>query len=320
VAARERHDGLRRRGHLLGRGARARPQPRGPGEARADRCRSQAGGDGDPARDRHGHQGRGAVHRGGRRSPEPGLDTLHIAQPAADHLRRAALPGDEGPLRLPVRVRRVLRRRHGRSRDPRVARGAFPALERRGAGQRGAHRPSRGGRAPSRDDHDLEGPEAGPRAQAPSGRLGVHPQRQPARVDDPRGRARDPAGASADGAARRRSLRNKRPERPLSPRHQPQQPAEAPARPGRPRDHREQREAHAAGGRRRAVRQRPPRPRGDRPRQPTAEVAVGHAEGQAGPLPPEPAREARRLLRPLGHRGRPGAQAAPVRPAEADGP
>jgi DNA-directed RNA polymerase subunit beta' len=35
-----------------------------------------------------------------------------------------------------------------------------------------------------------------------------------------------------------------------------------------------------------------------------AEVAVRHAEGQAGPVPAEPARQARGLLGPLGHRGR----------------
>ena len=44
-----------------------------------------------------------------------------------------------------------------------------------------------------------------------------------------------------------------------------------------------------------------------------------HAEGQAGSVPPEPARQAGRLLWPLGHRGRSDAQAAPVRPAAADG-
>ena len=58
---------------------------------------------------------------------------------------------------------------------------------------------------------------------------------------------------------------------------------------------------------------------GHGPRQPRAEVALRHAEGQAGPVPPEPARQARRLLRPFGHRRRPAAQAAPVRSAEADG-
>ena len=35
-----------------------------------------------------------------------------------------------------------------------------------------------------------------------------------------------------------------------------------------------------------------------------AQVALRHAQGQAGPLPPEPARQARRLLGPLGDRGR----------------
>ena len=55
------------------------------------------------------------------------------------------------------------------------------------------------------------------------------------------------------------------------------------------------------------------------PEQAPAQVAVRHAQGQAGPVPPEPARQARRLLGPLGHRRRPGAQAAPVRPAQEDG-
>ena len=88
---------------------------------------------------------------------------------------------------------------------------------------------------------------------------------------------------------------------------------------GAPGDHRQQREAHAAGGRRRALRQRPSWSPGHGPRQPSAEVAVRHAQGQAGPFPPEPARQARRLLRPFGHRRRPAAEAAPVRSAQADG-
>ncbi len=53
--------------------------------------------------------------------------------------------------------------------------------------------------------------------------------------------------------------------------------------------------------------------------QPPAEVAVRHAEGQAGAVPPEPARQARGLLGPFGDRGRSGAPPAPVRPAQADG-
>ena len=165
----------------------------------------------------------------------------------------------------------------------------------------------------------VEGPEAAARDQAAEGRQRVHQVGEQARVDGPRGRARDPAGAPPDGAARRRPLRDERPQRPLPPRDQPEQPAEAAARSRRAGDHRQQREAHAPGGRRRAVRQRPPRPRGDRPGQPAAEVAVRHAQGQAGPLPPEPARQARRLLGPLGDRRRPAAEAAPVRPAEDHG-
>ena len=88
---------------------------------------------------------------------------------------------------------------------------------------------------------------------------------------------------------------------------------------GAPENHHQQREAHAAGGRGLAVRQRPSRSSRDRPRQPSAEVHLRYAEGQAGPLPPEPARQARRLLRPFRYRRRPVAEAAPVRPASADG-
>ena len=188
---------------------------------------------------------------------------------------RDALPRAEGPLRIAVRLGRVLPRRHG----CRV--GARPAP----AGR--PRRRARGARGPGQDG---QGPEAVARGQAPEGRLGLHPLGQQARGHGPRGRARDPAGAAPDGAARRWPLRDVRPERPLPPRHQPEQPAEAAARPRRARDHRQQREADASGGRRRAVRQRPPRPARDRAGQPSAQVAQRHAEGQAGPLPPEPAR------------------------------
>ena len=125
---------------------------------------------------------------------------------------------------------------------------------------------------------------------------------QPAGVDGPRLRAGDPAGAAPDGPARRRPVRDLGPQRPLPAGDQPQQPPQAAARPRRARDHRQQREADASGGGRRAVRQRPPRPSRDRARQPGAEVALRHAQGQAGPVPPEPARQARRLLGPLGDR------------------
>ena len=42
-------------------------------------------------------------------------------------------------------------------------------------------------------------------------------------------------------------------------------------------------------------------------------------KGKSGSLPPEPVGQARRLLGPFGHRRRPDAQAASVRPAQADG-
>ena len=60
------------------------------------------------------------------------------------------------------------------------------------------------------------------------------------------------------------------------------------------------------------------RPR-HRARQPSAQVAVRHAQGQAGPLPSEPAGQAGGLLGPFGHRGRPHPQVPPVRPAQDHG-
>src|SRR4029079_14991212 len=69
----------------------------------------------------------------------------------------------------------------------------------------------------------------------------------------------------------------------------------------------------------RGANNRPRVRRAARREHPSAEVAVRHAQGQAGALPPEPARQARRLLRPLGDRRRAEPEAAPVRAAEADG-
>ena len=184
---------------------------------------------------------------------------------------------------------------------------------------RAGHLPRPRARGPRGPGQERQGPEAGPRGQAPEGPLGLPALGQQARDDGARGRAGHPAGAAPDGPARRWPLRDLGPQRPLPPRHQPQQPVEAAARPRRAGDHRQQREAHAAGGRRRAVRQRPPRPARHGPGQPPAEVAERHAQGQAGALPPEPAGQARGLLGPLGHRGRPVAAAAPVRPAQAHG-
>ena len=225
------------------------------------------------------------------------MEAVPRARAEARRQRRAALPRAQGQVRLAVRLRPVLPRRHGGRGDPRS-----PARP----------RPRRGVDHTPRRDQDLEGAEAAARDQAVEGRRGVHQVREQAGMDDPRGRARDPARATPDGAARRWALRHLRPERSLPPRDQPEQPSQAAARSRRAGDHRQQREAHAAGGRRRVVRQRPPWPRGDRTGQPAPEVALRHAQGQAGPVPPEPARQARRLLGALGHRRRPEPEAPPV--------
>ena len=239
---------------------------------------------------RRGHRRHRGLHRGRRRAHADRVGALQDDGAQADRARRDDLPRAQGALRLPLRLRRVLPRRHGRGSDPRPAPAGRPRRrtgEARGRGQ------------------DRQRPEAGPRRQAPEGRLRLHPVRQQTGHDGPRRGPGDPAGAAPDGPARRRALRHLGPQRPLPEGHQPQQPPQAAARPRRARDHRQQREAHAAGGRRRAVRQRPPRAARDRSRQPAAEVAVGHAQGQAGALPPEPARQARGLLRALGDRRRP---------------
>ncbi len=175
------------------------------------------------------------------------------------------------------------------------------------------------GRAARQDARRAVGAEEAEVRQAPEGRRLVPEVHEQAGVDDPR---RDPghsARAAASGAARWRPVRDLGPERSLSPRHQPQQPVEEADRAEGAGRHHPQRKAHAAGSGRCAVRQRPSRPCAARREQPSAEVAVGHAQGQAGTLPSEPARQARRLLRPLGHRRRTRAEAAPVRPAEEDG-
>ena len=259
---------VRRGGRALGRGPRGQPE-----EAR--RRREDEAPQGDQEAGRVGDLRHRGLPRRRDRAHGGGLADLHRDEGQGRHQRRGRLPRAQGPLRLPVRLGRVLPRRHGRGVDPRPARAGRPRGRVRGA------------RA---DDQHLEGPEAGPRREAAQGRLGVPELRQQARVDGARLRAGDPAGAAPDGPARRWPVRDLGPQRPLPPGDQPEQPPQAAARPRRARDHRQQREADAAGGRRRAVRQRPPRPARHRARQPGAEVALRHAQGQAGAVPPEPAR------------------------------
>ena len=314
------HDHPRRRGRpsqrpLLPRGQ-GRPGARAPGEASRPvpgRPPAEAGG-GPRGPGGRGRQGRPASQGQGRRRardeaaarpcaardrpPRRGLGHLQEPQGPGPHGRRDAVPGDE------ELVRQVLRGPHGRHGDPEAPREL-------------RHR--RRGREPARDHRHRQGPEEGPGAEASQGRRRLPQDRQQAAGHGARRRPGHPAGPASDGAARRWPLRDLRPQRPVPPRHQPQQPPQAAARPRRARDHRQQREADAPGSRRLAVRQRSPGSPRHRPGQPAAEVALGHAQGQAGSLPPEPARQARGLLGPFGHRVGSAAEAAPVRSAQADG-
>ena len=92
---------------------------------------------------RHGRHG--GLHRGRRRAHAPGVGPVPDDEAEGRRQRRDALPRAEGPLRQPVRLRRVLPRRHGRGVDPRPARAGRPRRrERRAAG----------------DGQDRQGPEA----------------------------------------------------------------------------------------------------------------------------------------------------------------
>ena len=101
-------------------------------------------------------------------------DTEAYIEDAAERMRRSgtssamkpkdvitdetALPRAEGPLRLAVRLRRVLPRRHGRE----------PCAT---CSSRSTSTPSARARGPGQD---RQGPEAGPRGQAAEGRLRLH--------------------------------------------------------------------------------------------------------------------------------------------------
>ena len=245
-------------GQVLRRGLPVGRAPR-PRRLEGRRGRARAADQGHPQGARVRHRRHRGLHRGRRRADPPGVGALPDDEGQGRRQRRDALPRAQGALRLPLRLRRVLPRRHGRRGGPRPARAGRPG--RRADRARGP-------------DQDRQGPEAGPRGQAPEGGLRLHQLGQPPGPDGPRGRSGDPAGAAADGPARRRALRHLGPQRPLPARHQPQQPPQAAARPRRARDHRQQREADAPGGRRRAVRQRPPRPARHGPGQPRPEVPV----------------------------------------------
>ena len=86
------------------------------------------------ARDVPGHRVAQGRREGGRRrlGPPPGGDLAAVprARAEADRQRRADLPRAQGPLRLPVRLRRLLPGRHGRGVDPRAAQGPRPRRRR----------------------------------------------------------------------------------------------------------------------------------------------------------------------------------------------
>jgi DNA-directed RNA polymerase subunit beta' len=109
-------------------------------------------------------------------------------------------------------------------------------------------------------------------------------RRTTSRVDDSDVIPVIPPEAAPARAARRRPVRDVDLNDLYRPRHQPQQPVEEAHRAEGAGRHHPQRKAHAPGSRGRALRQRPPRPRAARREQPAAEVAVGHAQGQAGPF------------------------------------
>ena len=169
-----RPEGLLRRRPALGGHARREPQ-----EAVGRRARED--GEGPAQAVRRGHRRHRGLLRGRHRAPAPDMGALPDDGAEAGDRGRDALPRAEGPLRVAVRLERVLPRRHGR----RV--GARPAP----AGR--PRRRARGARGPGQDG---QGPEAVARGEAPEGRLGLHP-RTTARGHDPRGRAGDPAGACA---------------------------------------------------------------------------------------------------------------------------
>ena len=120
------------------------PRLREPQEARRRRAHEAAEGsqEGTRLRDRR-HRG---LHRRRDRAYGAGLGDLPDDEGEGGHQRRGRLPRAQGALRLPVRLGRVLPRRHGRRVDPRPPRAGRPR-----GGERGARA----------DDQHVEGPEAG---------------------------------------------------------------------------------------------------------------------------------------------------------------
>ena len=110
-------------------------------------AREAAQGAAQDLRGRHRrHRG---LHRGRRRAHAQGVGAVQDDGAQADRARRDDLPRAEGALRLPVRLRRVLPRRHGRRGDPRPAPAGRPARP-NASSSRTRSRPARARSRPAR--------------------------------------------------------------------------------------------------------------------------------------------------------------------------
>ena len=110
-------------GDRAGARARVRPLPRRGRPQGRPRGRHAVGHEGQARWSGHREPSRGHA-RGGRRGRPPArgdVEALPRALGQAGRQRRAALPRAQGPLRLALRLRRVLPGRHGRGVDPRAA-------------------------------------------------------------------------------------------------------------------------------------------------------------------------------------------------------
>ena len=98
---------------------------------------------------RVGHRRHRGLHRGRRRAHAQRLGRLPDDEAQGRDRRRDALPRAEGPLRLPVRLRRVLPRRHGRRGGARPARSRSTSTPSRRT-SRSRSRPPRARSSPAR--------------------------------------------------------------------------------------------------------------------------------------------------------------------------
>ena len=95
------------------------------------------------------HRRHRGLHRGRRRADADRVGALQDDGAQADRARRDHLPRAQGALRLPLRLRRVLPRRHGRGSDPRPAPAGRPG-GRTGRNSRTKSRPAKARSRPAR--------------------------------------------------------------------------------------------------------------------------------------------------------------------------